>query len=77
MLAGDAEKLCNLGFCPAGGWNHILPQQSAGVGRTTIRIPLGDMNHNGFSSMILFEVDATSVTVFEFECDAPWSIYMD
>ena len=25
MLAGDAEKSCNLGFCPAGGWNHILP----------------------------------------------------
>jgi hypothetical protein len=27
--------------------------------------------------VILFEVDATSVTVFEFERDAPWSIYMD
>ena len=48
MLAGDAEKLCNLGFCPAGGWNHILPQQGAGMGRTTIRITLGNMNHDDF-----------------------------
>jgi len=27
--------------------------------------------------VILFEVDATGVTVFEFERDAPWSIDMD
>ena len=31
MLAGDAEKLWDLGFGPAGRWNHILPQQSAGM----------------------------------------------
>jgi hypothetical protein len=24
-LAGDAEQLGDLGFGPAGGWNHILP----------------------------------------------------
>jgi hypothetical protein len=31
MLAGDAEQVGNFGFGPAGGWNHILPQQSAGM----------------------------------------------
>ena len=50
MLAGDAEKSCNLGFCPAGGWNYILPQQGAGMGRATIRMPSGGVNHNNFLS---------------------------
>ena len=44
MLAGDAEQLGNLGFGPASGWNHILPQQSAGMGRTTTPITFDDMN---------------------------------
>ena len=77
VLAGDTEEPRNLSLCSASGWNDILPQQSTGMGRTPIRITLGNMNHNCLSSVILFEVDAAGVTVFEFERDAPWSIYMD
>jgi hypothetical protein len=42
MLARDAEKLCKLGFCPGGGWNHILPQQGARMCRAPIQITLAE-----------------------------------
>src|SRR5262249_21848066 len=77
MLAGDAEKVCNLGFCPAGCWNHILPQQGGGMGRTTIRITLGNMTHDDFTCVIWFQVDAPRVAIFDFERDAARDIYMD
>jgi hypothetical protein len=46
MLARDTKKLGNFGLYPASGRNHILPQQSTGVCRTTIRIALSNMNHD-------------------------------
>jgi hypothetical protein len=55
----DAEKLCDLSFGPAGSWNHVLPQQSAGMGRATIRITSGGVKIT-ISSVILFEVDQTN-----------------
>jgi hypothetical protein len=42
MLGGDAKKLRNLGFGPACRWNHILPQQSAGMGRAATRVTFGN-----------------------------------
>jgi hypothetical protein len=44
-VPGDPEELCNLGLCSSGGRNHILPQQSAGMCRTTIGIAFSNVNH--------------------------------
>ena len=76
MLARDAEKSRNLSLCPARLGSHP-PAAKHRDGWTTIRITLGNINHNCLSSVILFEVDAAGVTVFEFERDAPWFIHMD
>src|ERR1700746_394925 len=38
MLAGDAGKLCDLGFAPACLWDPTLPQQSAGMSRAATRV---------------------------------------
>lgn len=46
MLARDAEQLGDLGFGPPCGWNHILAQQSAGMGRAPTRITFGNMDHD-------------------------------
>src|SRR5437763_11712657 len=77
MLTGNAEKPRDLGLGPAGRRNHILPQQGARMGRTAIRVTLGDMSHGWRSLVILFEVHAASIAVIEFEGDAPRPIYMD
>jgi hypothetical protein len=77
MLAGNAQKLRNLSLGPAGRRNHIFPQQCAGMGRAAIPVAPGNMNHDYFSSVILFEVDSANIAVLEFEGDAPWSIHMD
>jgi hypothetical protein len=37
MLAGNVEKLRNLGLGFAGRRNHVLAQQRAGVGRAVTR----------------------------------------
>src|SRR5579872_3145340 len=77
MLPRNAEKVRNLGLSFAGRRNHILPQQSARMGRTAISIALGDMSHDCLSSVILFEIDSASVAVRELKRDAPWAIHMD
>src|SRR6266700_4880922 len=53
MLAGNAEKLRNLGLGFVGRRNHVLPQQRAGMGRTAIRIALRDMSHDLLYSTLL------------------------
>jgi len=49
MLAGNAEKLRNLGLGPSGRRNYVLPQQRPGMGRAPIRIALDDMSHDYLS----------------------------
>ena len=52
-VAGRYREAVQSQLWPAGSWNNVLPQQSAGVGRATIRIPSGDRNHNHFLSDII------------------------
>src|ERR1700733_2040975 len=45
--------------------------------RATRRIALCGIDHGLNSSVVLLEIDATGVTVFKLECDAPRTIDMD
>jgi hypothetical protein len=66
MLTGDAKKLCDLGFGPASRWNHILPQQSARMDRTTTRITFSNMNHD----------DLFTIYFGWYRLQAPWLVFL-
>jgi hypothetical protein len=77
MLPGNAEKVRNLGLGLTGRRDHVLPQQSAGMGRAAIRIAPSDASHGRLSSVILFEVDPAGVAILEFERNATRPIHVD
>jgi hypothetical protein len=77
VLAGNSEKLRNLRLSQPRRWYYIFPQHGAGMSRTAIWVALGSMSHEYFSSVILLEIDAARVAIFEFERDTPRSIDMD
>src|SRR5262244_3242706 len=47
------------------------------MGRAAIRIAPSAIDHDGLSSVILFELNPTGIAVLEFKRDAPRPIHMD